>query len=171
MQEAALDNAEKGQRYKAWCLQLSFEEKSRVNFNQSCGCSAPTMGLRDQKGVTKRKGEVERVSWRRWALSQALENERTRSERKLEPCQASCRPRGERAAFLRRLALQGQLHFSTPLIQEFCENEAVVTQRRAIGISIQSDAIIQCSYIQDKEHLLSIISVQSFGENMIQPLT
>lgn len=70
---------------------MSFEEKSRVNFTESCGCSVPSMGHRDQKGV-KRKGEVERVSWRRWASSQALENEKTQGKGSWSPVRHTADP-------------------------------------------------------------------------------
>lgn len=79
-------------------------------------------------------------------------------------CQAPCRPRAERASFLGRFALQEELHFSTSLIQEFCENEAVLIQKMAIGISVQFNAVIQCSHIRYTEYFLGTISVQNFGE-------
>lgn len=110
----------------------------------------------DQRGVQRRKGKVERPSWRRWALSQTSENENTQAARKQEPCQAPCRPGAERASTSRRLALHKELHFSAPLIQEFCENETSLIQRMAIAISVQFIAIMQCGYIRYMEHNLCI---------------
>lgn len=36
----------------------------------------------DQRGVQRRKGKVERPSWRRWALSQTSEDESSQAARK-----------------------------------------------------------------------------------------
>ena len=47
-----------------------------------------------------RKGEVEKASWRRWALNQTLEDDKTQVSRKLEPCQASPGARAQEASSL-----------------------------------------------------------------------